>query len=99
MSRFSCGIEIGRLVKYGFKLSYTKSSVAFYKQLLNLKTELEDRYVELLRMFDKHSSTLGDDVKREHKFISDLKGDLSLVIETWHQSEYIINKATIRNKL
>jgi len=99
VSRFSCGIEIGRLVKYGFRLSYTKSSTAFYKQLLNLKTDLEDRYIELLRMFDKHSSTLGDDVKREHKFISDLKGDLSLVIETWHQSEYIINKATIRNKL
>jgi Rad3-related DNA helicase len=98
VSRFSCGIELGRLIKYGFKLSYSKNSNIFFKQLVTLKEDLESRYVELLRMFDKHSSTLGDDIKREYKFISDLKGDLSLVIDTWRQSEYIIHKTSIRNK-
>ena len=36
--------------------------------------------------------------EKEYKFISDLKGDLSLVVDTWRQSEYIINKTYIRNK-
>ena len=49
-------------------------------------------------MLDKHADTVGDHIKKEYKFISDLKGDLSLVIDTWRQSEYIINKTYIRNK-
>jgi Rad3-related DNA helicase len=49
-------------------------------------------------MFEKHSETISDAVKKEFKFIADLKGDLSLVIDTWQQSEYIINKAFNHNK-
>ena len=98
VSRFSCSIELGKLNKYGFHLPFIKNSRTFFKQLLTLKDRLEDRYTELIRMLDKHEATVGDEIKREFKFISDLKRDLALVIDTWSQSEYIIHKAPIRNK-
>ena len=98
VSRFSCNIEIGRLNKYGFNLPHLADRNRFYNSLCKLQVKLEDRFVEILRMFDKHADTVGDNIKKEYKFISDLKGDLSLVIDTWSQSEYIINKAYIRSK-
>lgn len=98
VSRFSCNIEIGRLNKYGFNLPHSASRDRFYNSLCKLQVKLEDRFVQILRMFDKHADTVGDNIKKEYKFISDLKGDLSLVIDTWSQSEYIINKAYIRSK-
>ena len=98
VSRFSCNIEIGRLNKYGFNLPHLADRNRFYNSLCKLQVKLEDRFVEILRMLDKHADTVGDNIKKEYKFISDLKGDLSLVIDTWSQSEYIINKAYIRSK-
>ena len=98
VSRFSCSIELGRLNKYGFSLPHSADRKRFFNSLCKLQLKLEDRYVEILRMLDKHSDTVGDHIKKEYKFISDLKGDLSLVIDTWSQSEYIINKTYIRNK-
>jgi Rad3-related DNA helicase len=98
VSRFSCSIEIGRLNTYGFKLPYTVDRKRFFNNLCTLQARLEDRYVELLRMIDKRGDTVSDYIKKEYKFISDLKGDLVLVIDTWSQSEYIINKKYIRNK-
>ena len=98
VSRFSCSIELGRLNKYGFSLPYSTDRKRFFDGLCKLQSKLEDRYVEILRMLDKHADTVGDHIKKEYKFISDLKGDLSLVVDTWSQSEYIINKAYIRNK-
>ena len=98
VSRFSCNIEIGRLNKYGFNLPHSVDRNRFYNSLCKLQVKLEDRFVQILRMFDKHADTVGDNIKKEYKFISDLKGDLSLVIDTWSQSEYIINKAYIRSK-
>ena len=49
-------------------------------------------------MLDKHADTLGDDIKKQYKFIGDLRADLELIISTWRQSEYIINQTTIKNK-
>ena len=98
VSRFSCNIEIDRLNKYGFRLPHSVDRKRFFDSLYRLQVKLEDRYVEILRMLDKHADTVGDNIKKEYKFISDLKGDLSLVIDTWSQSEYIINKAYIRGK-
>ena len=98
VGRFSCNIEISRLNKYGFNLPHSADRKRFFDSLYKLQIKLEDRYVEILRMLDKHADTVGDAIKKEYKFISDLKGDLSLVIDTWRQSEYIINKTYIRNK-
>ena len=98
VSRFSCSIELNKLNKHGFSLLYSSNRKRFHNNLIKLQSELEGRYVELLRMLEKHSDTISDIVKKEFKFIADLKGDLSLVIDTWQQSEYIINKAFIYNK-
>ena len=98
VSRFSCSIELGKLNRYNFSLLYSSNRKRFHNNLITLQSELEGRYVELLRMLEKHSDTISDAVKKEFKFIADLKGDLSLVIHTWPQSEYIINKAFIHNK-
>ena len=98
VNRYSCSIELGKLHKYKFYLPYTQNSKTFYKNLVLFKDNMESRYTELLRMLDKHSDTVGDEIKKEFKFISELKRDLELVIQTWAQSEYIIHKTYVRNK-
>ena len=98
VSRFSCSIDLSKLNRYGFKLLYSSNRKRFRSNLIELQIELEDRYIVLLRMLEKHSGTISDAVKKEFKFIADLKRDLSLVIDTWQQSEYIINKSFINNK-
>ena len=98
VSRFSCSIDLAKLNRYGFSLLYSSNRKRFCSNLIELQIELEGRYIVLLRMLEKHSDTISDAVKKEFKFIADLKRDLSLVIDTWQQSEYIINKAYIHNK-
>ena len=98
VSRFSCRIDLGKLKKYNFTLLYSSNRKQFFTNLIELHDGLEGRYMELFRMFEKHSDTIGDTIKKEFKFISDLKRDLSLVIDTWRQSEYIINKTRNYNK-
>jgi len=98
VSRFSCSIELGKLNRYGFGLLYSSNRKRFRSNLIELQIELEGRYIVLLRMLEKHSDTISDSVKKEFKFIADLKRDLSLVVDTWQQSEYIINKSFIHNK-
>ena len=98
VNRFSCSIDLGKLKKYNFTLLYSSNRKQFFANLIELHDGLEGRYMELFRMFEKHSDTIGDTIKTEFKFISDLKRDLSLVIDTWQQSEYIINQARNYNK-
>ena len=98
VSRFSFSIECGKLNKYNLHLAYSANRKRFKDNLYNLYTNLENRYVELLRMLDKHQDTISDERKKEFKFITDLKGDLSLIIDTWAQSEYIIHSVYERNK-
>jgi len=98
VSRYSCSIECGKLNKYGFSLPYSTNRKRFYDNLCTLYSNLESRYVELLRMLDKHQDTISEDRKKEFKFITDLKGDLSLIADTWSQSEYIIHSVYERNK-
>tara|TARA_Y100000310_G_scaffold326077_1_gene390473 strand:- start:168 stop:1805 length:1638 start_codon:yes stop_codon:yes gene_type:complete len=98
VSRFSCSIELGMINRYGFTLLYSSNKKRFFNNLINLYHTLESRYIELLRMLEKYSDTISDAVKKEYKFVADLKRDLSLVIDTWHQSEYIINKTSRHNK-
>jgi len=89
---------LAKLNRYGFSLLYSSNRKRFCSNLIELQIELEGRYIALLRMLEKHSDTISDAVKKEFKFIADLKRDISLVIDTWQQSEYIINKAYIHNK-
>ena len=98
VSRFSCNIELGKLFKYDLSLPYTKNSNLFFKRLIDLKNKLDSKHNEITRMLDKHADTLGDDIKKQYKFIGDLRADLELIISTWRQSEYIINQTTIKNK-
>ena len=98
VNRFSCNIELGKLNKYGFHLLFSSNRKKFLANLIQLQNDLEQRYMELLRMLEKHFDTISDAVKSEHKFISDLKRDLSLILDTWQQSEYIINKTFVFNK-
>ena len=98
VSRFSCSVECGKLNRYGLKLSFTDNRKTFYKRLLVFSGDLENRHAELLKILDKHESTISEDKKREFKFISDLKSSISLVIETWSQSEYIIDSVFFKNK-
>jgi len=98
VNRFSCSIELGKLNRYGLSLLYSSNRRRFCNNLIQLQIELEDRFIELLRILEKHSDTISDAVKKEFKFIADLKRDLSLVVDTWQQSEYIINKTFIHNK-
>jgi len=98
VSRFSCSIELGALNKYKFNLLFSSNRKKFLTNLTQLQTDLESRYVELLRMLEKYSDTISDTVKKEYTFISNLKRDLSLVLDTWQQSEYIINRAFAFNK-
>ena len=98
VSRYSCTIEVGKLRKYNLELYYSTNRKKFHNSLIQLQNNLEGRYVEILRMLEKHPDTIGDTLKKEFKFIGDLKGDISLVLDTWTQSEYIINKTSNYNK-
>ena len=98
VSRFSCNIECGKLNKYNLHLAYSANRKRFFDNLCTLYSNLESRYIELLRMLEKHQDTISEDKKKEFKFITDLKGDLSLIIDTWSQSEYIIHSVYERNK-
>lgn len=97
VNRFSCSIEMGRLEKYGFQLRYSFDRKRFHNNLESLNEKLEFRSNELMRILDKHT-TVSDSYKKEYKFVSDLKGHISRILNTWYDSEYLYEDVRVKNK-
>ena len=99
VSRFSCILEHGKLRKHDLSIRYTDNRKVFKERLLDLYEDVKMKYDQARKIITTHENnqkdivpTVKDSTRQSYKFLGDLKNSLKLVVETWTQSKYIIDK-------